>query len=354
MAQEPQRLELRHIPGWADDQPAEALPALLRSCAAWAGMPPATPLGGADRGALPGDWMPGCAALRALGAQPAHRRGRHEWQGRVRATLEEHFLAADHGAGALTGYFEPTLRGRREPDEHHVTPLLAPPAQPRPLPPRAAIEAGALAGQGLELVWVDSEMDAFFLHIQGSGRVVLDDGTLLRLGYAAQNGHPYLAIGRLLIQRGEIAREAMSMQAIQAWMRRVAPNAALALMQANPSYIFFRPIPGLVPHEGPLGALGVPLTPLRSIAVDREHVPLGAPVFLVGAEPAPRLVAAQDVGGAIRGRARGDFFWGWSEEARERAGRMNQQTRMFVLTPRGETGQSPPVPPPAAAPDPSP
>lgn len=313
-------------------------------------MPPTAPLGGAGPGSLAGDWTPACAALRALGATPSHRRRRNEWLARLRATLEEQFLATDHGTGTLTGYFEPTLRGRREPDEHHTTPLLAPPAQPRPLPPRAAIEGGALAGQGLELVWVDSEMDAFFLHIQGSGRVLLDDGSLLRLGYAAQNGHPYVAIGRLLIQRGDIPREAMSMQAIQAWMRRAAPNHASALMQANPSYIFFRPIPGLQPHEGPLGAMGVPLTPLRSIAVDREHVPLGAPVFLLGAEPGPRLVAAQDVGGAIRGRARGDLFWGWSEEAAERAGRMNQPMRMFVLTPRGETAQSPPAPPPSAAP----
>jgi len=331
---EPARASLRDIPGWADDQPYEALPALLRSCAAWAGMPAASVLGGAGPGSLAGDWGPACSALRAMGTAPQHRRRRNEWLARLRSTLEDYLLATDHGTGTLTGYFEPTLRGRLEPDEHHTTPLLAAPARPRPLPPRAAIDAGALSGQGLELVWVDSEMDAFFLHIQGSGRVVLNDGTLLRLGYAAQNGHPYIAIGRLLIQRGAIGREAMSMQAIQAWMRRVAPNEALALMHANPSYIFFRPLPGLQPHEGPLGAMGVSLTPLRSIAVDREHVPLGAPVFLSGAEPAPRLVAAQDTGGAIRGRARGDLFWGWSEEAAQRAGRMNQPTRMFVLTPR--------------------
>ncbi len=327
------------MPGWADDQPAEALPALLLSCTAWAGMLPGAVLGGAGPGSAPADWAPACNALRALGTPPPamtrrNSRRRTEWLALLRTTLEEHFLATDHGTNTLTGYFEPTLRGRREPDEHHTTPLLAQPAQPRPLPSRAAIEAGALSGQGLELVWVDSEMDAFFLHIQGSGRVLLDDGSLLRLGYAAQNGHPYLAVGRLLIQRGEIPREAMSMQAIQAWMRRVAPNDARALMHANPSYIFFRPIPGLQPHEGPLGALGVPLTPLRSIAVDREHVPLGAPVFLLGTEPAPRLVVAQDTGGAIRGRGRGDFFWGWSEEAADRAGRMNQPARMFVLTPR--------------------
>ena len=355
-------MELHELPGWAGDAVVEALPALRRSCASWAAMQPDAELGGAGAGSLAGDWSIACAALAALPPQPAllpqARRRRAEWLLRLRHVLEAHFVAADHGVGTMTGYFEPLLRGSREPTGQHTVPLLAMPDAPRPLPARAAIERGALAGQGLELVWVDSHVDAFFLHIQGSGRVILPDGALLRVGYAGQNGHPYIAIGRLLIQRGELTREAMSMQAIQGWLRRAPPEDAAAVMRANASYVFFRVVEGLAPEEGPIGAMGVSLTPLRSIAVDRAHVPMGSPVFLAppepvapappprrGAvvarplEPVPRLVVAQDVGGAIRGRARADFFWGWDEQAAHRAGGMHQQTRMFVLAPR-EVGPS--------------
>ncbi len=352
------------LPGWAGDAVAEALPALRRSCAAWGVMQPDAELGGSGAGSLAGDWAPACRALAALPPQPSPlphlRRRRMEWLARLRHTLEANFIATDQGVGTMTGYFEPQLRGSREPTEHHTVPLLAMPDGPRPLPSRAAIDQGALAGQGLELVWVDSYVDAFFLHIQGSGRVLLPDGALLRIGYAGQNGHPYHAIGRVLIQRGEIARESMSMQALQAWLRRAPFQDAAAVMRANASYVFFRVVQGLTPEDGPIGAMGVSLTPMRSIAVDRAHVPMGAPVFLAAplapqepapslpaarsrrgappaprqVEPVPRLGVALDVGGAMRGRARADFFWGWDDEAANRAGRTYQPTRMFVLSPR--------------------
>lgn len=197
---------------------------------------------------------------------------------------------------------------------------------------RAEIEDGALADQRLELAWVDP-VDAFFLHIQGSGRVRLADGTVLRLGFAARNAHPYVPIGRLLIERGAIAREAMSMQAIRAWLAAAPPEAARALLRENPSYIFFRVL-DLAADTGPIGTLGVPLTPRRSIAVDRAHVPLGAPVWLLGETGLPALQVAQDTGGAIRGRARADAFWGWDEAAPLAAGPQNSTVRMLVLVPR--------------------
>ncbi len=207
------------------------------------------------------------------------------------------------------------------------------------LPSRAAIEAGALAGRGLELVYVDSAVDAFFLHIQGSGRVLLADGKMLRLGYAAQNGHPYVPIGRILIARGAIPRERMTMQAIRSWLAEAPPNEAMALMGENPSYVFFRVLEGLLPDEGPPGSLGVPLIPGRSLAVDRAHVPMGAPVFVEGRDPITgavfqRLMMAQDTGGAIRGRARGDLFFGWGDAAGDAAGRTRDEARFWVLVPR--------------------
>ncbi len=311
------------LPGWQADTVEEALPALRRSCAQWATLPGETMLGGGWRVL---DWAAACQALLALPSPPD--------PAALRRLLAVHLEARDHGTGTLTGYFEPVLRGSLQPGQPYSVPLLALPAEPGPHPSRAAIEAGALAGRGLELVWVDDAVDAFFLHIQGSGRVVLDDGRVLRLGYAGQNGQPYFAIGRLLIQRGEIDRAAMSMQAIQAWLRRAGPAAAAEVMRANPSYIFFRVLDGLADEEGPPGTMGVGLTPLRSVAVDLAHVPLGAPVFLVSEGVGPRLVVAQDTGGAIRGRARADLFWGWGEEAGQRAGGLNQPARMFVLVPR--------------------
>ncbi|MCO6419162.1 MltA domain-containing protein, partial [Siccirubricoccus sp. KC 17139] len=257
----------------------------------------------------------------------------------LRRLIEQHYQPFAMGQGLITGYYEPELRGAEYPTGEYQVPLLAPPA-PRPgLPDRAAIEAGALAGERLEIVFVDDPVDAFFLQIQGSGRVKLHDGRVLRLGYAGQNGHPYRPIGRFLIERGEVPRERMSMQAIRTWLAAAAPQEAGALLRQNPAYVFFRRIEGLRPEEGPVGALGVPLAPGRSLAVDPAFIPFGALVYLVTKDPvtgAPirRLVHAQDTGGAIRGPARGDLFWGWGRAATERAGLMQEQGELFVLVPR--------------------
>ena len=208
----------------------------------------------------------------------------------------------------------------------------------RPYPERRQIEAGALDGLGLPVVYVDDPVDAFFLQIQGSGRVALAGGGEMRLGYAGGNGRRYYAIGRELIKRGILNKTNVSMQSIRAWLH-ANPEAGRAVMDLNLSYVFFRELTG----PSPIGALGVALTPGRSIAVDRRLIPLGIPIWLqasrpgggpgTGDEPLNRLVVAQDTGGAIKGGVRGDMFWGHGAEAAAIAGRMKHTGSWFLLLP---------------------
>ena len=209
----------------------------------------------------------------------------------------------------------------------------------RPFESRAEIVAGALDDKAPVLAWLDDPIAAFFLHIQGSGRIVLAEGGELRVGFAGQNGHPYVAIGRELIRRGAIARERISLQTIRDWLKR-NPDQAAEVMAVNRSYVFFHVLEGV----GPVGAQGVVLTPGRSLAVDRRYLPLGAPLWLEARAPAPqpespdrplhRLMVAQDTGGAIRGPVRGDVFWGHGPDAEAVAGRMKHQGRYYLLLPR--------------------
>ncbi|MDE2924044.1 MAG: murein transglycosylase A [Acidobacteriota bacterium] len=371
-------VEVAALPGWAGDDVSEALPALLRSCDRLLAQPADRPLQPVELGGTPDDWRPLCGALRGLGDAA----GEEE----VRAIIEREAVAvplsrADVEAaggrpgegsvwsrriGLFTGYFEPLLHGSRRRSARYRVPLyMQPPdlvsvdlgrfrddlrgrrvagrVRERSLEPyddRQAITSGSLAGRNLELVWVDDAIDAFFLHIQGSGRIELDDGSSFRVGYAAQNGHPYHAIGRTLVDRGELTLEEVSLQSIDAWLREHSDRAG-EVMATNDSYVFFREIRG----EGPVGAQGVALTPERSLAVDRQHVPLGVPVWLDAMIPAASvnapderrqwLLVAQDVGGAIRGAVRGDVFWGAGERARAIAGRMAHRGRYWALVPRG-------------------
>ena len=344
----------RDLPGWDGDRVAEALPALARSCERIRRLPDDRLLGPPAYGRA-GDWRAACAALPARADEAT-----------ARAFLEAEFrpLALSDGGqaeGLFTGYYEPLLRGSRRQGGAFRTPLLARPDDMvavelgqfreawrgervvgrvvdgalRPYESRAEIEGGALSGRARPLAWVDDPVDAFFLQIQGSGRVALAEGGEMRVGYAAQNGHGYVPVGRILADRGEIPREQVSMQSIRAWMARDA-RAAQDLMNANPSYVFFRELTG----DGPIGSEGVALVPGRSLAVDRAHVALGVPVWLDAQDPLDearrvrRLLVAQDTGGAIRGVVRGDVFWGAGEEAAERAGRMRSRGRTWVLLPR--------------------
>ena len=213
-----------------------------------------------------------------------------------------------------------------------------------PYATRAEIDGGALAAQGLELVWVDDPVDAFFLHIQGSGRVTFEDGTRRRLAYAATNGHNYFSIGRRLVALGALSCEDVSMQTIRDWLA-ANPERASEVMHENASYVFFRWLDEGQATEGPVGAQGVALTAGRSLAVDRRFVPMTVPIWLAGAAPDPhparedrplrRLMVAQDTGGAIRGPVRGDVFWGTGDEAGAVAGRMKHEGRYWLLLPRG-------------------
>ncbi len=365
------------LPGWSADDVSEALPALLRSCDRVLAQPADRPLKPVELGGTPGDWRQFCGAIRGLGDGA----GRAE----VSAVVEREMVAVplarpDEEAaggrpgegsgwsrriGLFTGYFEPLLHGSRRRSERYGVPLYTQPSDLvmvdlgrfrddlrgrrvagrvqggslQPYDDREAIASGSLAGRGLELIWVDDAIDAFFLHIQGSGRVELDDGTVFRVGYAAQNGHPYHAIGRTLVDLGELTLEEVSLQSIDAWLRE-HPDRADEVMATNDSYVFFREIRG----DGPIGAQGVALTPERSLAVDRQHVPLGVPVWLDAMVPAAAadapderrqwLLVAQDTGGAIRGAVRGDVFWGAGERARAIAGRMAHRGRYWALVPR--------------------
>jgi membrane-bound lytic murein transglycosylase A len=296
----------------------------------------------------------------------------------ARRFLEDQFvpwrLANPDGAieGVITGYYEPLLRGSRTRAAPYVYPLYGPPddlltidlatVSPElrglrlrgrvegkrvvPYYSRAEIARGAAPVAGKEIFWVDDPIEAFFLQIQGSGRVQLDSGETLRLGYADQNGHPFQSIGRTLVERGELRLGEASMQSIKSWAA-ANPQRLEELLNHNPSFVFFRELPLANPASGPVGALGVPLTAGRSIAIDPRYVPLGAPVFLATTHPASatpltRLVVAQDTGGAIRSPVRADFFWGSGAEAGAQAGRMRQQGRMWVLLPKelkpGSTG----------------
>jgi membrane-bound lytic murein transglycosylase A len=195
----------------------------------------------------------------------------------------------------------------------------------------------------LELLWVDNPIDAFFLEIQGSGRVRLKEGGTVRIGYDGSNAHPYVPVGRLLLERGEIPREQLTAQAIRAWMK-AHPKEGAALRRENPSYVFFREVSG----DGPLGAQRVALTGGRSLAVDRAFIPLGIPLWLEAQERFSagayrRLVIAQDTGGAIRGPVRGDLFWGHGKEAADGAGAMNARGRYYLLLPRSVAARLAPV-----------
>lgn len=277
--------------------------------------------------------------------------------------------ADDSTTGMVTGYYEPLLHGSRTRTARYRYPIYAPPPdlltidlssvypdlghmrlrgriegnRVVPYYSRGDIDSDPALLKGMEIAWVDDEIDDFFLHIQGSGQVELPNGERIRVGYADQNGQPFRSLGALLIRNGEIRPEHASMQGIKEWARRHRRKVR-EYLDANPSYVFFRELPSTLP--GPIGALGVALTPERSIAVDPRVIPLGAPVYLATTrpnsdEPLERLVVAQDTGGAINGAVRADFFWGFGDAAGALAGKMRQSGRMWVLYPKG---YSPPAP----------
>jgi len=341
------------LPGWADDDLVAAWSAFLQSCAALKNLPL---------------WQETCAAAAAMQSVD---------NATLRQFFESRFIphqvvnAGGSVDGLITGYYEPLLKGSRKPSRRYPYPIYAIPddllvvdlsavypelknmrlrgrLQGRKVVPyysRAEIDGGVSNGaapsfplQGRELVWVEDAVELFFLQIQGSGRVKLENGEMMRVGYAEQNGYPYKSIGKLLVERGELPLEKASMQGIKAWGKQ-NPDKLGELLQQNPSYVFFRELPADPTGKlGPPGALGVPLTAGRSLAIDPRSIPQGAPVFLSTTWPNSeqalnRLMLAQDTGGAIKGGVRADFFWGFGAEAGNQAGKMKQSGKMWVLLP---------------------
>jgi len=283
--------------------------------------------------------------------------------------VENNVEAEPATSGLVTGYYEPLLQGSRVRTDKYTVPLYRVPddlvvvdlasvypelsnmrlrgrLQGRRIVPYATRSeitgSNALAGQ--ELLWVDDSIEAFFLQIQGSGRVRLDDGTTVRVGYADQNGHPYRSLGRWLVDQGQLTIDQASMQGIKGWAQR-NPGRLKEALNHNSSFVFFRELPLGNASAGPLGALGVALTPGYSLAADARFIPLGAPVVLATTDPSSqasivRPMMAQDTGGAIRGPLRFDFFWGFGAAAGERAGRQKYEGQAWLLVPRGATPES--------------
>ena len=363
----PERLELTEVgyddlPGWSADAHDEAAGTLARSCARFLPQPDDRAVGPDGLGGTIAEWRALCVALEAVPAGDGDA---------ARRFFEAWFVPFRTGdgrggeEGLFTGYYEPLLNGARRRGGAYTVPIYARPddlvvvnlgkfhddLQGRsivgritkgtltPYDDRGRIDGGSLDGRVRALAWVDNPVEAFFLHIQGSGRIRLPDGKIMRVGYAARNGHAYVSIGRILVERGVMEMHQASMQSIKSWVA-ANPEKGAALLAENPSYIFFREIEG----EGPIGSQGAPLTAGRSVAVDRRHIPLGVPLWLDITAPAVerdgpdvtmrRLVIAQDTGGAIKGPLRGDFFWGFGAEATSRAGRMKHRGRIYVLLPR--------------------
>ena len=345
------------LPGWSTDAVEAAWPAFRIGCRALLADPKTLPL-----------WQTPCTDSEQVDA--ANRSA-------VRTFFESHFIpyrvasADGKDVGRVTGYYEPLQKGSRERTAQFGVPLYAPPddlltvelselypelkdkrvrgrVDGRKVVPywtRAEIERGAVPTPGKALVYVADPVEAFYFEIQGSGRIEFADGSVVRLGYADQNGHPYRSIARVLIERGDLPRERASMQGISAWAK-AHPEQTRALLDENPSYVYFREVPPPAPGsldaqiDGPIGTLGVPLLAERTIAVDTRSIPLGAPVFLsttlpLSKTPLQRLVMAQDTGGAIRGVVRADYFWGFGPQAGREAGRMLQDGRMWLLWPKG-------------------
>ncbi len=340
------------IPGWAGADLAPGLRAFVAGCPALAATSPLRRV---------------CESAKAVQLQD---------EAAVRGFIEENLqawtvLAPDGAAeGLVTGYYEPVLAGSRWRSARFRFPVYGVPADLvavdlaslhpdlRHLRLRGRVESSRLVPYWTRyqietaedfrapvLAWVEDPIELFFLQIQGSGQIALESGERLRLGYADQNGHPYRSIGRFLVDRGELTLDRASMQNIKAWAA-ANPARLREALDSNPSYVFFRELPASDPGTagamGPPGTLGAPLSAGYSLAIDPRSVPLGAPVFLattwpLSARPLERLMAAQDTGGAIRGTARADFFWGTGDEADKLAGQMRQRGRFWILWPRDET-----------------
>jgi membrane-bound lytic murein transglycosylase A len=349
------RIDFAQLPQWSGTDSAAALESFQRSCAVMMAKPDTAPMGGAGYAGTVGDWRSVCATAPEQLSK-----------GESRAFFERNFTPFVVGSGAVgggealfTGYYEPQIRGRRDRQGLFQTPVYGVPSdlvradlglfnakfkgehisgkldgqRLVPYADRAEIDAKGIATASV-LFYTDDPVAFFFLQIQGSGRVVFDDGSAARIGYAGENGQTYTAIGRTLIADGSLKREEVSLQSIRAWLK-AHPDRAAAVMETNRSYIFFAEKPLGDPTLGGTGTSGIPITPLASLAVDARLHALGAPFYVAadGPDPVHGVLVAQDTGGAIRGPVRGDIFFGFGAEAERRAGAMKGGGALYVLLP---------------------
>lgn len=274
------------------------------------------------------EWRPLCALAADAGATDASARQFFELFFRPVIIGEPPAL--------FTGYYEPELSGSLTRTPRFAYPLYAKPpelTEGQMFHPREVIEGGILRGRGLELVWLDDPVEVYFLQVQGSGRIKLPDGQVMRVGYGGKNSQPYRSIGKTMLERGASITD-VSAQDIKAWVR-ANPGAGRDLLNSNPSYVFFRKLPDLGPGSGPIGAMGRSIATMRSVAIDPAFTPLGVPVWVEkgGSSPMRRLMVAQDTGGAIKGPQRADIFYGTGFDAGEVAGRVKDGGRMIQLLP---------------------
>jgi membrane-bound lytic murein transglycosylase A len=321
------------LPGWSSDNTPDALAAFVRGCKAISVMPADQTLGG---GGLSGDtqagqWQAACAAAAAVppGDDSA-----------AKTFFSAYFTAYQiPGTARITGYFEPEYPGSKNLAPGYKIPLYAKPADPDLAElPRAAIDDGALNRQTPVTAYLADPVDAFMLQIQGSGRILLPNGNILRVGFDGQNGQPYTPIGRIMVADGDLSPNNLSFQTISAWLKS-HPDQAGALMEQNPRYVYLKPLGALPDDLGAPGTLGVPLTAGRSLAVDKAYIPLGTPVFLATTDPVTgaaidRLTIAQDTGGGIHNARAADLFFGAGGQAEATAGSMQQPGFLFLLLPR--------------------
>lgn len=306
-------LNFDQLDGWAVDDHQAALSAFLITC-----MDMDDP-----------DWSALCAVAQSQKPKNA------------RAFFELFFrpvLIRDGNDALFTGYFEPELDGSRYPTDRFRYPLYKQPRESRAkgawFSRREILTTDVMKNRGLEIAWVDDPVELFFLQIQGSGRIRLQNGRTLRVGYGGANGQPYRSIGVEMVRRGIYNAHQVSAQVIKNWVRR-NPVAGQELLFHNPSYVFFREIRHIKDRDGPLGAMNRPISTLRTVAVDPAYTTLGSPVWLEkdGADPMRRLMIAQDTGSAIKGAQRADIFYGTGDAAGQAAGRLRDPGRMMVLMP---------------------
>lgn len=301
------------LDGWTEDDPRPALTAFLETC---------------DMLKDP-VWAPLCELARDAGGSAESARAYFEMFYRP--------VLVGNPPALFTGYYEPVLDGSLTRTARYRYPIYARPPELRDgmvYHSRSQIEAGAISGRGLEIAWLDDPVEVFFLHIQGSGRIRLTNGKTLRVGYGGKNGHAYRSVGQEMVRRGTHTPDQVSAQAIRSWVRS-NPGPGHAMLDTNPSYVFFRRLPDLAADKGPIGAMGRSITGMRSIAVDPRFNLLGAPVWIEkeGRNPLRQVMIAQDTGGAIKGAQRADIFFGTGAEAGDAAGTVKDGGRMLLLLP---------------------